>query len=129
MGNRYFVNLVPLGLVLLPRGRGPWVALGAVLVTGIGFVLASLGRDMMSVMGWGILAILILSVPAFGVMFPGTVSSWARFIPSYYLLDTIYQASSLGAGWVDLWPNLLMLLGFDVTFVTLGIVALRRRFQ
>ena len=33
-GNRYFVNLVPLGLLLLPRGRGPWVALGAAVVTG-----------------------------------------------------------------------------------------------
>jgi hypothetical protein len=33
VGNRYFVNLVPLGLVLLPRGRGPWVALGAAVVT------------------------------------------------------------------------------------------------
>ncbi len=29
IGNRYFVNLVPLGLIFLPRGRGPWVALGA----------------------------------------------------------------------------------------------------
>jgi hypothetical protein len=35
IGNRYFVNLVPLGLVLLPRGRGPWVALVAAVVTAI----------------------------------------------------------------------------------------------
>ncbi|MCG6922680.1 MAG: hypothetical protein LJF15_16570 [Acidobacteria bacterium] len=35
IGNRYFVNLVPLGLVLLPRGRGPGVALGAAVVTGL----------------------------------------------------------------------------------------------
>jgi hypothetical protein len=35
IGNRYFVNLVPLGLVLLPRGRGPWVALTSAVVTGL----------------------------------------------------------------------------------------------
>jgi hypothetical protein len=35
IGNRYFVNLVPLGLVFLPRGRGPWVALGAGLLSGL----------------------------------------------------------------------------------------------
>ncbi len=34
IGNRYFVNLVPLGLVLLPRGRGAWVAAGAAVVGG-----------------------------------------------------------------------------------------------
>jgi hypothetical protein len=33
IGNRYFVNLVPLGLLLLPRGRGPLVASGAALAT------------------------------------------------------------------------------------------------
>jgi hypothetical protein len=35
IGNRYFVNLVPLGLVFLPRRRGPWVALGAAGLTGL----------------------------------------------------------------------------------------------
>jgi hypothetical protein len=34
IGNRYFVSLVPLGLLLLPRGRGAWAAGGTALVTG-----------------------------------------------------------------------------------------------
>jgi len=29
IGNRYFLNLVPLGLLLLPRGRASWIAAGA----------------------------------------------------------------------------------------------------
>ena len=29
IGNRYFVNVVPLALLLLPRGRGPWSAIVA----------------------------------------------------------------------------------------------------
>lgn len=33
IGNRYFVNLVPLGLLLLPRGRGALAASGAALAT------------------------------------------------------------------------------------------------
>jgi hypothetical protein len=37
IGNRYFLNLVPLGLLLLPRGRGAWAA--AVAVAG-GVLLA-----------------------------------------------------------------------------------------
>jgi hypothetical protein len=43
IGNRYFLNLVPLGLLLLPRGRGPWAAAAAAVVGGalLGPVLAS----------------------------------------------------------------------------------------
>jgi hypothetical protein len=35
IGNRYFVNLVPLGLLLLPRGRGAWAGGAAALVGGV----------------------------------------------------------------------------------------------
>jgi hypothetical protein len=43
IGNRYFVNLAPLGVLLLPRGRAAWAAGGAALVTGglLGGLLAS----------------------------------------------------------------------------------------
>ncbi len=34
IGNRYFVNLVPLGLLLLPRGRAAWAAVGAAVLGG-----------------------------------------------------------------------------------------------
>jgi hypothetical protein len=34
IGNRYFLNLVPLGLLLLPRTRGAWAAAVAAVVTG-----------------------------------------------------------------------------------------------
>ncbi len=43
IGNRYFLNLVPLGLLLLPRGRAGWAA-AVVAVAGVGLlapVLAS----------------------------------------------------------------------------------------
>ncbi|MFC1846598.1 ABC transporter permease [Chloroflexota bacterium] len=103
--------------------------LGSILFTGSGFLIASLSRDMMSSMGWGIIAILIYVIPAFGIMFPGTVTGWAKFIPSYYLADTIHQASNFNAGWGDNWSNLLILLGFIALVVLLGIMALRRKFR
>jgi hypothetical protein len=34
IGNRYFVNLVPLGLLLLPRGRAAWAAVAAAVLGG-----------------------------------------------------------------------------------------------
>jgi ABC-2 type transport system permease protein len=101
--------------------------LAAVMVTGIGFLLASAGKDLMSVMAWGLPAMIILSVPAFGVMFPGTVSDWVKVIPSYYLVDTVHLSANFGLGWGDVWQNLLILLGFDIAFIGLGIMTLRRK--
>ena len=35
IGNRYFLNLVPLGLLILPARRSFWVAVGAAAITGV----------------------------------------------------------------------------------------------
>jgi ABC-2 type transport system permease protein len=103
--------------------------LGSILFTGTGFLIASLARDMLSSMGWGITILLIYSVPAFGIMLPGTIADWAKAIPSYYLSDIIHQASNFSAGWGDVWLNLLILLGFNLVIVWGGIMALRRKFR
>jgi ABC-2 type transport system permease protein len=102
---------------------------GSILVTGLAFLLSSASKDMVSVMARGILALLILAIPSFGVMFPGAVSDWVKIIPSYYMVDTVHQAANLGAGWGDLWANLVILSGFSALFFALGIVALKRKFR
>jgi len=103
--------------------------LGSTLFTGTGFLVASLARDMLSSMGWGITILLIYAIPAFGVMFPGVITDWAKAIPSYYLTDAVHQASNFNAGWGDNWLNILILLGFNAVIIWGGIMALRRRFQ
>ncbi len=111
------------GLILLT------LLLGALMVTGLGFLMGSIGKDMLAVMGLGILVLIVLGVPAFGVMFPGTVTGWARLIPTHYLADTIHQVANFGAGWGAVWPNLLILLGVDVLLFGLGAAVLQRRFS
>lgn len=103
--------------------------LGSILFTGSGFLIASVSRDMLSSMGWGIGSILIYSIPSFGIMFPGVITDWAKAIPSYYLVNTIHQASNFNAGWGDTWINLLILLGFNIVIIWGGILVLRRKFQ
>ncbi len=103
--------------------------LGAMLVTGVGFLTAAVGRDMLSVMGWGMIAMVTLSIPAFGVMFPGTVSGWVEFVPSYYLIDTVFQVANLGAGWADVSSNMLILLGINLVILWIGVMALRRKLR
>jgi ABC-2 type transport system permease protein len=103
--------------------------LGALLVTGIGFLIASIAKDLVSVMAWGIPVILILSLPAFNVLFPGTVSEWIKFVPTYYLANTVFEINNFGAGFQGVAGNLLNLLLFSVAFFGLGVFVLRRKFR
>ncbi len=103
--------------------------LGAALVTGVAFLIASTGRDLMSVMGWGILAVLLLVLPTLAILVPGLASNWIRAIPSYYLTDTIYRVITFGVTWGDVASNLLILFTFAAMFLALGVVVLKRKFQ
>jgi len=60
-------------------------------------------------------------------MFPGAVTGWVKVIPSYYLVDTVHRVANFGAGWGDVWLNLLILLGCDLALTWIGIIALRRK--
>ena len=105
------------------------IFLGSVLVTAIAFLMAAMGKDLISVMAWGVPAMVILIIPAFAIMSPGAISDWVKVIPSYYLTDTVYQTSNLSAGWGDIWSNLVILFGFNVVLLGAGILALRRKLQ
>ena len=103
--------------------------LGAILVTAVGFLIASFGKDFITVMAWGIPFLIILSIPAVGIMLPGAESGWIKAIPSYYLTDTIYDVSIFGVGWGDIWGNLVILIGCNVLILSISMLMLRRRFQ
>jgi ABC-2 type transport system permease protein len=101
--------------------------LGAVMVTGVGFIIASLSRDFMSVLAWGMVTLIPLFLPSLGIMFPGAVTGWIKYIPSYYLVDTVHRVANFNAGWSDIWLNLLILIVCDLVLGVIGILALRRR--
>ncbi len=102
--------------------------LGAFLVTGIGFFMGATGKDMLTVMAWGMLAMIVLMVPAFGVIFPGTMTAWAKLIPSYYLVDILHQVINFGAGWEQVAGNMLILLAWIAVLLSAGGLVLKRKF-
>jgi ABC-2 type transport system permease protein len=103
--------------------------LGSAMVVGIGFLVASLTRDVTSVTGWGMLILIILAIPGFGTAIPGLISDWAKVIPSYYLTDTISRVANYGAGWGDVGMNMGILAGFTALVVWAGMQTLRRRYR
>lgn len=115
------MNLQPLIILVT-------LLLGAALATGISFLISSFARDFMSVLAWSIPALVILIVPSFNVMFPGSITGWIKVIPSHYLVDTIHRVANFNTGWGDIWTNLLILLGFTVVIMWAGILILRRKF-
>ena len=117
------------GLATQPLPIVVALLLGGVLVTGISFLLATMGKDMMSVMAWGIPVVVVLIIPAVSVLFPGAMTGWIKVIPSYYLVDTVNQAANFGGGWGDVWINLLALMAFGLAFFWIGSVVLVRRFR
>ncbi len=103
--------------------------LGAMMVTGIAFIIGAFSKDLMSMAGYAVLGILLLLVPAIAVMFPGAASSWVRAFPSYYLVEVFDQVVTYGESLDNVWKNLGILLAFDLAVFWIGIMALRRRFQ
>ncbi|MBN2554480.1 MAG: ABC transporter permease [Anaerolineales bacterium] len=102
---------------------------GSMLVTGVAFLLASVSKDMMSVMAWGVLAMIILAIPAMNILLPGLTTGWEKAIPSYYLADTVHRAVNFHDGWGELGGQMAILLAAAVGFLGLGIVVLRRRMR
>lgn len=101
--------------------------LGSVMVTGIGFVLATLGRDMLTVMVWGMLALVVLSIPSISIMFPGVASGWIEAIPTYYLVTAIDLSMNFNLGFDAVWDEMLALLAFDAAALAVGVAVLRRK--
>jgi ABC-2 type transport system permease protein len=117
------------GLVKAPLLNLTALSIGSVLMTGIAFLIATLGRDLMSVMGWGMLALLIMALPTFTVLIPSLAADWVRIIPTYYLVDTLHRSLNFGADWNDVGGNLLLLTAFALLSLVLGMVTLQRRWK
>ena len=103
--------------------------LGAVLATGLSFLISAFAKDFMSVLAWSVPVLVILIVPSFSIMFPGVITVWVKIIPSYYLVDTVHRVANYGSGWGDVWTSLLILLGYAVVIIGAGILVLRRKLQ
>jgi ABC-type multidrug transport system permease subunit len=103
--------------------------IGSVLVTGLGFLVASLARDMMGVTTWGLIVTIIFFIPALGGMIPGMLSGWAKVLPSYHLTDAISLLSNYGASFHDISGHFLIMLGWSAAFAVIGIMTLGRRYR
>jgi ABC-2 type transport system permease protein len=101
--------------------------LGSLLVTGLAFFIASISRDMMSVIAWGVLFMIVLVLPALSLLFPGTVTGWIQLIPSFHFIKILHSAMNFNIGWTGNLFNFLCLGAYNIIFILLGIITLKRK--
>jgi len=124
-----FISAIAGGLNQEPLLIIVTLLLGSLLATGIGFLIASVTKDFMSVVSWSMLLFILFGLSSFSAIAPSLVTNWIKLIPSYYVVDTMNLVMNFDASWGDVWQNLLILLVMGFGFFWLGIVVLRRKLQ
>lgn len=125
---------VILMLAIRSLGNGPVILLvavflGAVLVTGVGMLTGSLGKDYISVIFWGMFALVPMIIPAIAFMFPGSTAPWVKVLPTYPLARVLVDVTSYDAGWAEAGPFLGLLAVWGMAILLVGWKVLERRVQ
>ena len=103
------------------------VLLGSVLVTGVGLVAGSLGRDFLGIIGWSMAFMIPLAVPAFGVLFPGSAATWVTLLPTAGFVDALVGLTALDLTLGEVAGDLLALATWGAVALVVGAWTLRRR--
>lgn len=104
-----------------------WVILaGAVLTTGTSALLAAFSNDMMSLVSKGVFVMIIMVFPLFGILFPGMMSSWMRFFPTYMLAQSLHLLLNQQAIWIDSIFQICSLSVISIIIFFVGITCIRR---
>lgn len=127
-----FVQAVVLLLAVNALDKNPllllsFILLGAVMVTGIAMITGAAGKDFMSTLFLGILFMLLLAIPAFALLFPGTASNWVTILPSYGIMEGIFGTTVYGRGWGGSLPYLALTAIWDTIILGSGLLVLRKK--
>jgi ABC-2 type transport system permease protein len=127
-----FSEAVLVGILIGAFGTSPALILvalllGSIVVTGLGLLAGSFGRDFMDTLILGILVMIPLMIPAMAALFPGAGPDWVKLMPTYGIVDVVVGASAGTMTWADAAVPLLTLVGWGLALGALGAVTLRRR--
>jgi ABC-2 type transport system permease protein len=127
-----FSEAVLVGILIQAFGTSPGLILvalflGAIVVTGLGLLAGSFGRDFMDTLILGILFMIPLMIPAMAALFPGAGPDWVQLMPTYGVVDVVVGASAGSLTWADAAVPLLTLAAWGVILGALGAAVLNRR--
>jgi len=105
------------------------LALGAVMVTGVGLVTGASGKDFIGLAFYSMLFLIPLMIPGFAALYPGSASGWVKVLPSYGLVQAIVGVATYGEGWREVLPDLGMLLAWCAVLFAAGFFILKRKVE
>ncbi|MCL4078027.1 ABC transporter permease [Coriobacteriia bacterium Es71-Z0120] len=103
------------------------LAIGAVMFTGIALIVGAAGKDFIGQLFYAMLFTVPLLIPAFAVLFPGSVAPWVRVLPTFPIIDVLVKATVYGGGWREAAGSLVYALAWLAVLFGAGVVALRRK--
>ena len=101
--------------------------LGALMVSGMGMLLGSAGKDFMGTLLLGILMLIPLVAPAVGAIFPGSASPLIRAIPSFAVVKGLVNATIYDEGWTALAPYLGLAVLWNTIILGAGFYVLKKK--
>jgi ABC-2 type transport system permease protein len=103
--------------------------LGAVMMSAVGMISGSAGRDFMSTLFLGMAFILPLMIPAIAAVFPGSATIWVRVLPSYGLIEAMVGILGYGRGLRDVLTHVGSVLAWDILLFGAAFFILKRRVE
>jgi ABC-2 type transport system permease protein len=105
------------------------VLVGSVMVSGVGMIAGSAGRDFMTTLFTSVILMVPLAIPAIAALFPGTASAWVQVLPTYGVVQTIVGVTVYGFDWAEAAGYLALAAGWCVALFGAGWLMLRRRVE
>ncbi|MDW7739056.1 MAG: ABC transporter permease [Bacillota bacterium] len=103
------------------------IFLGSLLFTAVAMLVGAAGKDFIGQLMFSMLFIIPLMIPSFAVLFPGSVATWVRALPSYPIVNLLYEVTIHGATWADSYTSLLYAALWVLIIFAAGLFVLKRK--
>ncbi len=103
--------------------------LGALMMTALGLVAGTAGRDFMSTMFLAVALIVPMAAPTFAVLFPGSTSIWILAMPTWGFTEALVGLLGYGRSPGELLVPLLSCIAWTAGLLFLALLLLRRRVE
>jgi len=103
------------------------VLLGSLLFTAVAMFVGSAGKDFIGQLMYSMLFLIPLMIPSFAVLFPGSVATWVRALPSYPIVRLLYDITIHEIPWADALSFLIYAASWTLVLYGISLVVLKRK--
>jgi len=103
------------------------VLLGSLLFTAVAMFVGSAGKDFIGQLMYSMLFLIPLMIPSFAVLFPGSVATWVRALPSYPIVRLLYDITIHEIPWADALWFLIYAASWTLVLYGISLVVLKRK--